>query len=259
MNIKPPEPFTFEKGDRAILLLHGFTGNSADVRMLGRYLESEGYTSHAPIYKGHGLVSPEELIQTTPKDWWDSVMDGYHLLKEKGYKKIAAAGISLGGVLSLQLAMAVPLVGVVSMCAPMGFRNEQVLDRMVQQYAHNYAKATGTEPIDVPTTNIPATEGLVELVEKVRLNLSKITVPTFIVQGRNDEVIDLDSPDIIHDGIQSQTKEIKWYEQSGHIITLDTERDLVEEDIAAFFDTLEWSTSFTPPELDVEDIQQIWW
>lgn len=39
MQIKKPEPFTFEAGDRAVLLLHGFTGHSADVRMLGRFLK----------------------------------------------------------------------------------------------------------------------------------------------------------------------------------------------------------------------------
>ena len=52
MKLASPKPFTFEGGDRAVLLLHGFTGNSADVRMLGRFLEKKGYTCHAPIYKG---------------------------------------------------------------------------------------------------------------------------------------------------------------------------------------------------------------
>ena len=61
MQIKQPEPFFFEGGERAVLLLHGFTGHSADVRMLGRYLNSKGYTCYAPIYRGHGK-SPEELI-----------------------------------------------------------------------------------------------------------------------------------------------------------------------------------------------------
>ena len=51
MKLASPKPFTFEGGDRAVLLLHGFTGNSADVRMLGRFLEKKGYTCHAPIYK----------------------------------------------------------------------------------------------------------------------------------------------------------------------------------------------------------------
>lgn len=41
MKLASPKPFTFEGGDRAVLLLHGFTGNSADVRMLGRFLEKK--------------------------------------------------------------------------------------------------------------------------------------------------------------------------------------------------------------------------
>lgn len=35
MQIRLPEPFFFEEGNRAVLLLHGFTGNSSDVRQLG--------------------------------------------------------------------------------------------------------------------------------------------------------------------------------------------------------------------------------
>ena len=50
MQIKLPKPFFFEEGKRAVLLLHGFTGNSADVRQLGRYLQKKGYTSYAPQY-----------------------------------------------------------------------------------------------------------------------------------------------------------------------------------------------------------------
>lgn len=44
-----------------MLLLHGFTGNSADVRQLGRYLQKQGYTSYAPQYEGHA-APPEEIL-----------------------------------------------------------------------------------------------------------------------------------------------------------------------------------------------------
>ena len=77
MRIAQPKPFFFESGKRAVLLLHGFTGNSADVRMLGRFLEKKGYTSLAPHYKGHG-VPPEELIHTGPEEWWEDVLAGYN-------------------------------------------------------------------------------------------------------------------------------------------------------------------------------------
>ena len=51
MQIKLPQPFFFQEGKRAVLLLHGFTGNSSDVRQLGRFYK-KGYTSYAPQYEG---------------------------------------------------------------------------------------------------------------------------------------------------------------------------------------------------------------
>ena len=94
------EPFYFTAGKRAVLLLHGFTGNSADVRQLGRFLEKRGYTSIAPHYKGHG-TAPEQLIQTGPSDWWQDVVTAYQTLVDDGYEQIAVAGLSLGGVFTL--------------------------------------------------------------------------------------------------------------------------------------------------------------
>ena len=65
MQIKLPKPFFFEEGKRAVLLLHGFTGNSSDVRQLGRFLQKKGYTSYAPQYEGHAappLMAPESPL-----------------------------------------------------------------------------------------------------------------------------------------------------------------------------------------------------
>ena len=91
MKIIAPKPFTIESGKRAVLLLHGFTGNPNDVKRLGRYLAERNYTVHAPLYKGHGL-DPLTLVQSNPQDWWDSVVEGYDILREKGYEEIAVAG-----------------------------------------------------------------------------------------------------------------------------------------------------------------------
>ena len=75
MQIKLPKPFFFEEGKRAVLLLHGFTGNSADVRQLGRYLQKKGYTSYAPQYEGHA-APPEEILKSSPFVWFKDVLDG---------------------------------------------------------------------------------------------------------------------------------------------------------------------------------------
>ncbi|MDM5361189.1 alpha/beta hydrolase [Peribacillus sp. RS7] len=247
MKIKLQQPFTFKGGKRAVLLLHGFTGNSADVRMLGRYLEKQGYTCHAPHYKGHG-VPPEELVKTGPSDWWKDVMMGYDFLKSEGHEEIAVAGLSLGGVFSLKLGYTVPIKGIVSMCAPMYIKSEEMMYKGVLEYAREFKKYEGKtqEQIelemdllaDKPMNTLKA---LQELITDVREHVDLIYAPTFVVQGRHDDVINPKSADIIIDAIESPVKKIKWYEESGHVITLDKERNQLHEDVFEFLESLDWS------------------
>ncbi|MEY9869921.1 carboxylesterase [Peribacillus sp. B2I2] len=247
MKIKLQQPFTFKGGKRAVLLLHGFTGNSADVRMLGRYLEKQGYTCHAPHYKGHG-VPPEELVKTGPSDWWKDVMMGYDFLKSEGHEEIAVAGLSLGGVFSLKLGYTVPIKGIVSMCAPMYIKSEEMMYKGVLEYAREFKKYEGKtqEQIelemdllaDKPMNTLKA---LQEMITDVREHVDLIYAPTFVVQGRHDDVINPKSADIIIDAIESPVKKIKWYEESGHVITLDKERNQLHEDVFEFLESLDWS------------------
>ena len=37
-----------------------------------------------------------------------------------------------------------------------------------------------------------------------------------------------------------ELKELKWYEESGHVITLDKEKDQLHEDIYQFLERLDW-------------------
>ncbi|MEI4830010.1 carboxylesterase [Bacillus sp. FJAT-53711] len=246
MKLASPKPFTFEAGERAVLLLHGFTGNSADVRMLGRYLETKGYTCHAPIYKGHG-VPPEQLVHTGPEDWWKDVMEAYQHLKDKGYEKIAAVGLSLGGVFSLKLAYTMPIIGVVPMCAPMYIKSEEIMYQGILAYAREYKKRERKSPEQIEAemfefkqTPMNTLKALQDLIRDVRNNIDMIYAPTFVVQARHDEMINTDSANIIYNGVESNLKEIKWYEDSTHVITLDKQRDELHEDVYNFLEQLDW-------------------
>ncbi|MGG1480091.1 carboxylesterase [Bacillus smithii] len=246
MKIKWPEPFFFEAGPRAVLLLHGFTGNSSDVRMLGRFLEKKGYTSHAPHYKGHG-VPPEELVKTGPRDWWKDVVKAYDFLKSKGYEEIAVAGLSLGGVFSLKLGYTVPVKGIIPMCAPMYIKSEEVMYKGVVEYARNYKKLEGKSEEQIEKeiqafkeTPMNTLKELQNLIADVRENVDNVYAPTFVVQARHDEMINTDSANIIYNEIQSPVKHIKWYEQSTHVITLGKEKEQLHEDIYQFLESLDW-------------------
>ncbi|MBM7573275.1 alpha/beta hydrolase [Aquibacillus albus] len=267
MKTVSPEPFTFEGGDRAVLLLHGFTGNTADVRMLGRFLESNGYTVHAPLYKGHGSTAPENLIQSTNQDWWESVMEGYNLIKNKGYKKIAVAGLSLGGLFSLKLAANYPVVGILPMCAPLGFAHKTTLRNMILSYALEQKMGEGKsddiieKEMEVLKSHqsINAINGLNELIKEVKESLPSIQTPTFVIQGRQDQIIDMNSPTMILNQIYSKLKKLKWYEKSGHLITIGDERNKLEEDVLECLDTLSWGEDDEIGDISTDKVKQIWW
>lgn len=247
MKIKQPKPFTFEAGPRAVLLLHGFTGHTADVRMLGRFLEKKGYTSHAPIYRGHG-VPPEELIKSNPDQWWEDVQQAFQHLKELGYDEIAVAGLSLGGVLGLKLAYSTKIKAVIPMCAPMFFDNETQLTVGFKAYSKEYKQLEGKDEESIKEEVAYLDENSKEMFEElgktitdVKQNIDTIYTPAFVVQARKDQMINTESATYIYENVESDIKDIKWYEQSGHVITIDKEKEQLHEDIYHFLESLDWA------------------
>ncbi|KAB8131744.1 abhydrolase domain-containing 18 [Gracilibacillus oryzae] len=246
MKMKQPEPFMFKGDERAVLLLHGFTGHSADVRMLGRYLNSLGYTCYAPIYRGHGK-SPEELIDVTADQWWEDVQEAYQYLKKEGYEKIAVAGLSLGGVLGLRLACNNPLQAVVTMCSPMFFDNEEQLTIGFRQFAKEYKQLekkddeTIQEEINRLLENSKELfKQIAESIERVKEDIDMLYTPAFVVQATNDKMINTESANYIYQTVESDQKLIKWYENAGHAITFSNAKDELHKDIAEFFASLDW-------------------
>lgn len=246
MKIKQPQPFTFKAGPRAVLLLHGFTGHSADVRMLGRYLEKRGYTSHAPIYRGHGLP-PEDLIQSTPGEWWEDVLEAYQHLKDLGYREIAVSGLSLGGVLGLKLAYTEQTKAVIPMCSPMFFDNETQLTKGFRLFAKEYKQLERKDDhvieqeLDTLLTNSkPLFKQLGAFITEVKNEVDTIYTPTMVVQAIKDQMINTDSANYIYENVEAEHKTIKWYEESGHVITMGKEKEQVFEDIYQFLETLKW-------------------
>ncbi|MFC4023790.1 alpha/beta hydrolase [Oceanobacillus longus] len=246
MKIKQPQPFTFEAGPRAVLLLHGFTGHTADVRMLGRFLEKKGYTTHAPIYRGHG-APPEELIKSNPKQWWEDVRKAFKHLRELGYEEIAVAGLSLGGVLGLKLAYSENIKAMIPMCAPMFFDNETQLTQGFKLFSKEYKQLEQKDDDTIQKEIASLLEGSEELfdemgktIKDVKNNVDTIYTPVFVIQARKDQMINTESAMYIYENVESDVKDIKWYEESGHVVTVDKEKEQLHEDIFQFLETLDW-------------------
>ncbi|HET7578361.1 MAG TPA: alpha/beta fold hydrolase [Bacillales bacterium] len=246
MKIIAPKPFTYRGGNKAVLLLHGFTGNTGDVRRLGRHIQQHGYTCHAPLFNGHG-GTPGQLLQTGPEDWWQDVIQGYNALKAEGYRDIAVAGVSMGGVFSLKIATEWPVKGIISMSAPAKEKSIDDLYERVRNYARSYKKMEEknadqieAELKELEQAPMPFLKNLQQIIIETSQKLNRITAPIFILQGCLDQDLYKESARWIAQNVSSEKKQIKWYEQSGHLITLGKEREKVYEDIENFLNSLDW-------------------
>jgi carboxylesterase len=65
------------------------------------------------------------------------------------------------------------------------------------------------------------------LMGQVRSDLGLVRVPVLIMQGRCDRTIPADSAQILFDGVGSKDKQIIWWPNSGHAMTVDSEREAV--------------------------------
>ena len=246
MKLIAPKPFTIEAGKRAVLLLHGFTGNTNDVKRLGKYLADRNYTVHAPLYKGHG-GGPDLLIQSNPTEWWNSVIEGYDELKNRGYEEIAVAGVSLGGIFSLKLGEERPTKAIVTMSAPASSKSTDSLQNRIVDYAINYKKLSGTydEAIDSRTkiaelVKMPSLNYLQSMINETSDKLNVIQTPVHILRGLEDDEYYCESADLIYSSVNSRIKSVKTFINSGHILTLGKERELVFEEVFRFFEGLKW-------------------
>lgn len=247
MKIQLPKPFFFEEGEKAVLLLHGFTGNSSDVRQLGRYLQKQGIASYAPHYEGHA-EPPENLLESSPYVWWSQVIEAYDFLKEKGYDKIFVAGLSLGGVFALRLAAERDVIGVSTICSPMYLKDRETMYEGVLEYARGFKKMEGKEAevIEKEMSRFEPTDMLDEIRDMISLvngKLDDVFDPLFIAQSEKDEMINPDSANIIHDetSTDEDEKELKWYPESGHVLTIDVEKKELFEDLHRFMNQLDWN------------------
>src|SRR5699024_12187079 len=68
--------------------------------------------------------------------------------------------------------------------------------------------------------------------------VDEVMDPLLVIQGEQDQMINTDSANIIYNESESDEKDIKWYANSGHVITIDKEKETVFEDIYQYLESL---------------------
>lgn len=227
---RKPDPFFYPGSQTGILLIHGFTGSTADLLPMGLFYKKMGYTVHAPLLAGHG-TTPEDMAKTRWLDWWQSALEGYDRLAEYGCTKIAVAGLSMGGLLTLRLSLFRHVVAMIAMNPAIMVRDKKI--RWAKYFHYFHRKAPRGQPKEehiekliypYPYTPVVCAASLWSLIQVVKKELPHIKSPLLIQQGEKDETVFPEGASYIYKEIGSNYREVKYYPKSGHIITLESRK-----------------------------------
>ncbi len=238
------DPFLWEAGPTGVLLIHGFTATTAEVRPLAEKLHAAGYTVAGPVLPGHNTDDPANINRYTWRDWVSEVERAYRDLAAR-CARVFAGGESTGGVLSLWLGAHHPEISGLLLYAPALKLQISPLDQiklhLLAPFVPYVPKQNDDD--DLPwkgyTVNpIKGVQQLLKLQKAVWPLLPQIRQPVLIVQGRADATVDPAVPQEIYDRVRAPLKEIHWMEHSGHCVTIDRDAGRVAEITLAFLEKI---------------------
>lgn len=232
--------FLLKGSNNGILLFHGFTATTIEVRPLAHVLNDVGYTIMAPLLPGHGTC-PEDMNSVKWQQWVNAAMTSYTQLCEI-CDSIVVMGESMGGLLSLYLAGLYTKIHGVVLFAPAikihGLWKAKFARYFINVQPKTYVHEGGSHEIypwqGYSVVPVKAAAQLELLQKKVLIRLEKVNQPALIFQGCLDTTIDPSGSKIIYKKIKSCNKTITFLDRSGHCLILDQQFDQVAQSTLDF-------------------------
>lgn len=237
-----PSAFTLEGGSVGILLIHGFTGSPAEMRLVGEYLNQRDITVSVPCLPGHGTTL-DDLNQCQWRDWTNHIEAEAAKLQSR-CESVFVGGLSLGALLSLYLAANVPDLAGAALYSPSIMLTDPrrhflpIIKHLVGQlpkpeddFTDPEAKSRFWSYDAYPTA---ASHELIKFIKQVKQSLPRVTCPIRILHSTGDTVMHPESAPYIYARVGSTDKEIVTLHNSGHVLTLDSEWKQVAEQTYQF-------------------------
>lgn len=233
------ESFLLKGGQHCVLLIHGFSGSVSEMRWLADFLHQLGYSVFAVRLPGHG-TTVEDLSRTTMYDWVEAVESTFLKLKDD-YPLISVVGMSMGGLLALNLATNYQFHRLIVLAAPIYIKDWRLnflnifrlFIKSIPKKLHNYGLENHIRYDQMP---IKAIVELKKLITKTKPILPLITVPTLVMQSKVEHTLKPKSANYIYNYLGSTKKKLVWLNHSGHMLVLGAEKNLVFSHINEFLE-----------------------
>lgn len=231
---------------RAIILCHAYTGSTADVRLLATQLNQKGYTVYLPLYFGHGTKDLRQVLNFHPEDWVEQTQEAVELLIDKGFEKIAIFGLSMGGMMALNmLTKRIPqLIGGGSFNSPVPLEDFTKVQQAFMGYADKlYDESMGERheyTVDLFERGTEQLTHIQTLTYEVASRFHQIDVPVYIAQSGKDELIDHTIGQSMAKAMPFTTIDFHYFEEATHVITVGAYRQPFNETVCQFIEKLGW-------------------
>lgn len=232
--------------EKGIILLHSYTSGSQDVQSLARYLNRNGYSVYTPNLSGHGVdVDLDDILNYNVFQWQKDVEEAVDFMMNKGFKKVAVFGLSLGGIMSFN-----QLINDDRVFAGGSFSSSPVLKQLAgvkNFFMHSYKRQmTRLNKAQKEQAEIEMQlENIFKDVNNMNQeNLNKLETfekPVFIAQGESDEIINAYETIEFRNMLNKNQIHFHWYENAPHVITVGPILNVLRNDLSAFLMTLNWN------------------
>lgn len=249
--IEGAEPVSLNHGDRGVLILHGFGDTPQSVRALATALHASGWTVRAPLLHGHGS-SLRAFTDARAKSWLADARRALDDLRTHA-TRVSVVGQSVGGALATILASEA-LLDTMVLLAPfvrLSRRAARIaaFHRVVSPfvpYLESHSESSILDPearsraLGRGVTTPRLLHELSLIVQHAQESAPSVRVPTLVIHSRQDPRVAIVDAEAAFARLGSREKGLEWATRSGHVLTVDFDRDWVTGRV------LSWLESHVP-------------
>lgn len=246
VNYSARERFYTGSDNKALILIHGYTGYPGEMDYLGQYINKKtNYSVYIPRLPGHG-TNCNDFRQSMARDWLRKIYDSYLNLKCQ-YNNITLAGLSMGGLLSILTAARFPIDKLILISAALYAKSKLLpLSYILKFFIPSVSNNLCPDPDDFDDNKMNLFQNywkihytaqaaeLHKLMRLARKRLSDISSDTLILASTKDKSVPLKAAYTIRDNIKSSNKKLIIFKESPHVINDGPEKQKCAKHIVDF-------------------------
>lgn len=277
-SIKPQQDIDLVGGEHCVLMLHGLGASPLELARLAKDLQVAGFSVYGPNI-------PNYSFGTECGDWqdWVSQAEQYIWDLRPHYTTVSVVGLSMGATLAMALAERESFTSMVLLSTalaydgwaipwysfllnfaswlpfanryryaeaePYGIKNPEMRAMVKRAMQKDHISESGADYLPFKYVSEGRT-----LIRDVRRKVRLIDCPTLFIHATDDETVHMRNAEWAYDNIRSATKEFIYLGDSYHMITVDNERETVNQETVRFLKKTV-NDALDTPAFDVAPVQ----